>query len=136
MINKCISFVTKIQMGNAVMNDVTDIKGLIDYAWNHAIISDQVYNGIVKNCDFKKENQTKDCTLHVSKLLEAYLDIDIYSIYSPVCLNKYQKSVSAKLVVAPHFLTRHVSYQNSEHNTELILYIYLICFFVFVGPLA
>lgn len=101
--------VTKIQVGNAVINDLTDINGMIDYAWSHAIISDQVYHGIVKDCDFKVENQTKACNLHVVGLLQAYSEIDIYSIYSPICLNNYQRAVSAKLVVAPHLLTRHVS---------------------------
>lgn len=100
---------TEIQVGNGVMHDLTDINGLIDYAWSHAIISDQVYHGIVKECDFGKENQTRACDLHVARLLEDYSEIDIYSIYSPICLNKYQRRVSAKLVVAPHFLTRHVS---------------------------
>lgn len=94
-------------VGNAVINDLTDINGMIDYAWSHAIISDQVYHGIVKECDFKVENQTKACNLHVVGLLQAYSEIDIYSIYSPICLNNYHRAVSAKLVVAPHLLTRH-----------------------------
>ncbi|TKY67751.1 Serine carboxypeptidase 35 [Spatholobus suberectus] len=94
-------------VGNAVMNDLTDINGLVDYAWSHAIISDQVYHGMVKDCDFSKENQTRDCDLHIARLMEAYSDIDIYSIYSPICLNEYQRAVSPKLVVAPRLLTRH-----------------------------
>lgn len=105
-------------MGNAAINDVTDISGVVDYAWSHAIISDQVYHGIKKNCDFSEENQTKACDISVGGLLEAYTDIDIYSIYSPICLNKYQKAVSAKLVVAPRLFTRHVSlsFPTKERN--------------------
>ncbi|MED6195661.1 Serine carboxypeptidase-like 35 [Stylosanthes scabra] len=95
-------------MGNAVINDVTDMSGLIDYAWSHAIISDKVYDGIKKNCDFSKENQTKACDVSVEGLLKSYNEIDIYSIYSPICLNKYHHTpLSTKLLVAPRLLTRH-----------------------------
>ncbi|XP_061362670.1 serine carboxypeptidase-like 35 [Gastrolobium bilobum] len=94
-------------VGNAVMNDVTDVKGIIDYAWSHAIISDQEYYGIVKDCDFSKENKSKACEMRVGGLLEAYSEIDIYSIYSPICISDYQRAVSAKLLVAPHLLTSH-----------------------------
>ncbi|KAE9620276.1 hypothetical protein Lal_00019824 [Lupinus albus] len=94
-------------IGNAVINDLTDTNGMIDYAWSHAIISDEVYYGIINDCDFREENQTEACDLHVTGLLQAYSDIDIYSIYSPICLNKYQRAVSPKLLVAPHLLTRH-----------------------------
>ncbi|XP_057456085.1 serine carboxypeptidase-like 35 isoform X2 [Lotus japonicus] len=94
-------------IGNAVINDLTDVNGLIDYAWSHAIISDKVYNGIAKNCDFEKENQTKACAVHVGALLGAYKDIDIYNIYSPICLDDSKRRVSTKLVVAPHLLTQH-----------------------------
>ncbi|KAH1141266.1 hypothetical protein GYH30_032497 [Glycine max] len=94
-------------VGNAVINDITDIVGLVDYAWSHAIISNQVFAGLTRDCNFSIENQTRSCDLQIAKLLGAYSDIDIYSIYSPICLYDYQRPLSAKLVVAPHLLTRH-----------------------------
>jgi len=52
----------EIQMGNAVINDVTDLKGVFDFALCHAIISKQVYDGIRENCDFMAKNNTKECS--------------------------------------------------------------------------
>nr|KYP68419.1 Serine carboxypeptidase-like 35 [Cajanus cajan] len=94
-------------VGNAVLNDLADTKGLIDYAWSHAIISDHVYHGIVQDCDFSVENQTRDCDLNIAKLLKSYSDIDIFSIYSPICLDNHRRAVSSTLVVTPRLLTRH-----------------------------
>lgn len=101
------------QIGNAVINDPSDQIGLIDYAWSHAIISDQLYNDITKNCDFKSDNATSICSVSFRGFLEAYSDIDIYNIYGPVCLSSTSSSnktgAPPKLNVAPRFFTRHVS---------------------------
>ncbi|XP_057456677.1 serine carboxypeptidase-like 35 [Lotus japonicus] len=94
-------------IGNAVINGLTDVYGMIDYAWSHAIISDKVYHGIERNCDFKKENLTKACDLYMRGFFGAYKAIDIFSIYSPICLDDSKGRVSTKLVVAPHLLTQH-----------------------------
>ncbi|XP_024923558.3 serine carboxypeptidase-like 35 [Ziziphus jujuba] len=100
-----------IMIGNAVINDETDSSGMIDYAWSHAIISDQLYNNIMKECRFSGENQTAHCEKHIRGFLQAYSDIDIYSIYSPVCLTSNfsspPKRSSTKLMVAPRLFTRH-----------------------------
>ncbi|KAI5678393.1 hypothetical protein M9H77_09343 [Catharanthus roseus] len=98
-------------IGNAVINDPSDQIGLIDYAWSHAIISDQLYNDITKNCDFKSDNATSICSVSFRGFLEAYSDIDIYNIYGPVCLSSTSSSnktgAPPKLNVAPRFFTRH-----------------------------
>ena len=41
-----------VQIGNALLDDETDQKGMIDYAWDHAVISDGVYNNITTICNF------------------------------------------------------------------------------------
>ncbi|QCD86096.1 cathepsin A [Vigna unguiculata] len=89
-------------MGNAVINDVTDLKGVFDFALCHAIISKQVYDGIRENCDFMAKNNTKECSWNVGKFLQAYSDINIFSIYSPVCLIDYERPVSSMLHVVPY----------------------------------
>lgn len=95
-----------------MINDETDRSGMIDYAWSHAIISDQLYNNIRKECSFGDENQTTNCAKHIKGFLQAYSDIDIYSIYTPVCLSatlsSSPKRSSNKLAVAPRLFTRHV----------------------------
>ncbi|WJX95465.1 hypothetical protein P8452_76783 [Trifolium repens] len=34
------------QIGNALLDDETDQKGMIEYAWDHAVISDGLYHNI------------------------------------------------------------------------------------------
>lgn len=108
-----ISFATfnnaEAQIGNAVINDPTDTKGLIDYAWSHAIISDQLHDSIFKECDFSSSNTTVTllCSSLFRDFLVAYSDIDIYSIYTPVC-DLPDWSASQRLTMMPRLLTGHV----------------------------
>lgn len=90
-------------IGNAAINDRTDYQGFIEYAWSHAIISDQLYEDILKDC---KSNATRKCATHMTEFLRAYSDINIYSIYSPICLASATYS-STKLVPVPRFLANH-----------------------------
>ncbi|XVF66998.1 hypothetical protein PTKIN_Ptkin10aG0085000 [Pterospermum kingtungense] len=94
-------------IGNAAINEPTDTLGLFDYAWSHAIISDQLYNKITKECGFKENsNQTAQCGEHLTGFMEAYSDIDMYSIYSPICLRSSPRTYS-KLLVAPRLLNQY-----------------------------
>ncbi|URE26821.1 Serine carboxypeptidase, partial [Musa troglodytarum] len=96
-----------------VLNDATDQLGMVEYAWSHAIISDELYSTVRKECDsFKEEGEggraSKACSPAVRAFLQAYNDIDIYSIYSPICLSSLTKSSpSRKLVAAPKFFSQH-----------------------------
>ncbi|KAJ4908664.1 Serine carboxypeptidase-like 35 [Raphanus sativus] len=100
-------------IGNAVINEETDMAGLVDYAWSHAIVSDEIHSNIHGMCRFEEEqksNQTVDCNDNFKAFMEAYNDIDIYSIYTPVCLSSYSSSSSPrkpKLIVSPRLLTSH-----------------------------
>jgi len=49
-------------MENVVINDNTDIKDIFDYVLSHCIISNEIYNEIRDNCDFKRKKQIKDCS--------------------------------------------------------------------------
>ncbi|KAL3731783.1 hypothetical protein ACJRO7_028624 [Eucalyptus globulus] len=110
-------------IGNAVINDPTDFKGLIDYAWSHAVISDQLRDGIFKECDFSSSNGTETplCSSLIRDFLVAYSDIDIpvcdlhdsspshrlfVSIYTPVC-DLHDSSPSHRLFVSPRLLAGH-----------------------------
>ncbi|XP_068645711.1 serine carboxypeptidase-like 35 [Aristolochia californica] len=93
-------------IGNAVINDGTDQIGMIEYAWSHAIISDELYHHINRECNFKSDNQTNICVSSVKSFLQAYSDIDIYSIYSPVCLSDYERT-SLRLLAAPRSFSQH-----------------------------
>jgi len=117
-----------LQIGNAVLNDATDQLGMVEYAWSHAIISDELYSAVRRECDSFKEEADggrpgKGCSPALRAFLGAYDDIDIYSIYTPTCL--LLKNVSAagatprrrrrpaRLVAAPRLLSKHVRTRHS-----------------------
>ncbi|XP_010491452.1 PREDICTED: serine carboxypeptidase-like 35 [Camelina sativa] len=93
-------------IGNAVINEATDMVGLVDYAWSHAIISDEVHTNIHGSCRFEEEttNKTEQCYNNFKGFMDAYSDIDIYSIYTPVCLSS-SSTRKPKIVVSPRLLT-------------------------------
>ncbi|XP_022643180.1 serine carboxypeptidase-like 35 isoform X1 [Vigna radiata var. radiata] len=103
--------VTEIQMGNALINDATDLRGVFDFALYHAIISKEVHDGIRDNCDFRTINQTRECSWNVAKFLKAYSDIDIFNIYSPVCLLDFETQVSSTPDVA-HYTVSKFDFEN------------------------
>ncbi|TQD90408.1 hypothetical protein C1H46_024045 [Malus baccata] len=109
-------------IGNAVINGPTDNSGMFDYAWSHAIISDTLYDNLVKKCDVvHDDNQTEECNDHIRAFLQNYSQIDIYGIYAPLCLTDPSPSTttSPKTTrinnfmknVAPRLLTQHELWQ-------------------------
>ncbi|BAF15273.1 Os04g0525700, partial [Oryza sativa Japonica Group] len=108
-------------IGNAVLNDATDQMGMVEYAWSHAIISDELYSAVRRECDSFKEEEdggkpSKGCSPAVRAFLRAYDDIDIYSIYTPTCLSSSSSSPASAsprrsspgLVAAPRLFSKHV----------------------------
>ncbi|KAI6692889.1 hypothetical protein NL676_020599 [Syzygium grande] len=74
-------------VGNPETNDYYDYKGLLEYAWSHAVISDQLYDKCKQVCDFKVPNWSSECNEAMNVVFAAYLqEIDIYNIYAPICL--------------------------------------------------
>ncbi|MQL84567.1 hypothetical protein Taro_017093 [Colocasia esculenta] len=102
-------------IGNAVINDETDQLGMVDYAWSHAIISDRLYHAVRRSCaDFNATTTGNACSSAVKAFMEAYNDIDIYSIYTPVCLSSLSQRTNTrknvqikKLAVAPRMFAEH-----------------------------
>lgn len=76
-----------LMVGNALLDDETDQRGMIDYAWDHAVISDKLYNEIKSKCNFSEEHLTHDCNVPLNKYFDVYDIIDMYSLYSPTCVN-------------------------------------------------
>jgi len=83
-----------VQIGNAVLDDETDQKGYVDYAWAHAVISDELYHNITTRCNFKLQNQTDECYDVLDKLSDAYDVIDMYSLYTPLCLSNISSTTT------------------------------------------
>lgn len=78
-----------ILIGNAVINDETDTRGMYDFLASHAIISDQAASDIKKSCDFSsdKDNQTSKCNAASDEVDKDISYIDLYNIYAPLCKN-------------------------------------------------
>lgn len=76
------------QLGNPETYDAEDWRGLVDYAWSHAVVSDETHKIICENCDFYSNDtwSNEDCGKAVDEVLKQYKEIDIFSIYTPVCL--------------------------------------------------
>ncbi|XP_042395179.1 serine carboxypeptidase-like 34 [Zingiber officinale] len=75
-------------IGNALLDDDTDQTGMIDYAWDHAVISDRVYKDVKTKCNFSIEPATAACNGALSEYFAVYRIIDMYSLYAPVCVNQ------------------------------------------------
>ncbi|GJN39422.1 hypothetical protein PR202_gb28540 [Eleusine coracana subsp. coracana] len=76
-----------IMIGNAAIDSSSDNRGMAEYAWNHAVISDQVYAAITKECSFSddEEEESDECGVAWKNFYEVFKDIDIYSLYTPAC---------------------------------------------------
>ncbi|CAN0909096.1 Serine carboxypeptidase-like 34 [Linum grandiflorum] len=74
-------------VGNPSLDEESDRKGMIDYAWGHAMLSDKDYQSILSNCDFTKDdsNQTDQCATAMANYNRLYSTIDMYSLNSPTC---------------------------------------------------
>ncbi|KAM7264104.1 hypothetical protein ACFE04_001787 [Oxalis oulophora] len=87
--NKSIINLKGIMIGNAVINDETDTRGMYDYFETHALISDKAGRKIQKYCDFSSESAavSKECNAGLQEASDDTMNIDIYNIYAPLCLN-------------------------------------------------
>uniref|UniRef100_A0A0D9XM04 Carboxypeptidase n=1 Tax=Leersia perrieri TaxID=77586 RepID=A0A0D9XM04_9ORYZ len=74
-----------IMIGNAYMDGDTDLVGIVDSAWHHAIISDKLYSDFQKFCNFSLEDLSKECTAAINQFSALYNIIDIYSLYTTRC---------------------------------------------------
>jgi serine carboxypeptidase-like clade 2 len=72
-------------VGNGLMNSDTDFIGTLQYAWSHALKSDQLYEHVTVSCIGSKFDIDLCNDLEVLAYNEMG-NIDIYSIYAPICV--------------------------------------------------
>ncbi|CAA7015601.1 unnamed protein product [Microthlaspi erraticum] len=72
-------------VGNPLTDDEYDFKGILDYAWSHAVIPDNLYDTAKRNCNFKFSNWSEPCIIAMKTVFRKYEEIDIYNIYAPKC---------------------------------------------------
>ena len=104
---------SNLQVGNPETDDYYDTKGLVEYAWSHAVISDQMYEHINQVCNFKLSNWTGDCIVAMSSVYQEYNKIDIYNIYAPKC-NTPQKT-SSNVAGVSYLSVQHYQYMAVQH---------------------
>ncbi|KAM5552096.1 serine carboxypeptidase-like 40 [Rosa sericea] len=94
--NRTIINLKGILIGNAVINDETDTRGMYDYLASHALISDEIANQVQKYCDLSPNatTQPKECDDASAAIGKATYFINIYNIYAPSC-------ASSNLTVQP-----------------------------------
>ncbi|ONI10327.1 hypothetical protein PRUPE_4G040800 [Prunus persica] len=90
-----------ILLGNPETSDAEDWRGLVDYAWSHAVVSDETHKIIRESCDFDRNDtwSNKNCTLAVDEVLKQYKEIDIYSLYTSVCIGDTASSDDGSMQV-------------------------------------
>ncbi|CAN4112240.1 unnamed protein product [Withania somnifera] len=75
-----------IATGNALLDDETSSSGSYDFYWSHALISDEVHQGIVTNCNFSAEATTSEaCDEYISEAESCQANIYDYNTYSQLC---------------------------------------------------
>ncbi|THG10892.1 hypothetical protein TEA_004480 [Camellia sinensis var. sinensis] len=74
-------------IGNALLDDEIDQTWMINYVWDHAIISNHLYANVKCKCNFIDLNMSSDCNDALNKYSDVYKIIDMYSLYSPTCVN-------------------------------------------------
>ncbi|XP_073008342.1 serine carboxypeptidase-like 26 [Typha latifolia] len=72
-------------VGNPETDDYFDSKGLLEYAWSHSVVSDQVYEQAKNVCNFKLLDWSNACNDAMNIIFNEYSEIDIYNIYAPKC---------------------------------------------------
>ncbi|XP_022762465.1 serine carboxypeptidase-like 34 [Durio zibethinus] len=95
-------------IGNALLDDEMDQTGMVDYAWDHAVISDRVYNDIKIKCNFSSPQPTKDCNIALRAYFAVYRIIDMYSLYTPSCISNSSSSRQRLAIqgIAPQILSK------------------------------
>ncbi|CAK8563836.1 unnamed protein product [Lathyrus sativus] len=81
-------------VGNPETENFYDSKGLLEFAWSHAVISDEHYEKAKQVCDFKQSQWSNECNQAINELYHYYSEIDIYNIYAPACLLNTTSSVT------------------------------------------
>lgn len=93
-----------------MLHDETDQRGMIEYAWHHAVISDEVYNAIKRWCNFSESDPSDACGHWLDEYFSVYDLIDMYSLYAPTCIEGSSTSRSRRKIkgAAPKFMSKFV----------------------------
>ncbi|XP_026394481.1 serine carboxypeptidase II-3-like [Papaver somniferum] len=86
--NQTVINLQGVAIGNAWVDFETGVKGMYDFFWTHALISDEVNQGIQLNCNFSTPNTvTEKCEDYLDEADDLVEDIFIFDIYAPLCFS-------------------------------------------------
>ncbi|KAI8548715.1 hypothetical protein RHMOL_Rhmol07G0295300 [Rhododendron molle] len=92
--NQTVINLKGIAIGNPYIDDGTTVKGIYDYYWTHALISDETHAGITRHCDFVSGNFSRTCKLYRNQAFVEHGKLDLYDIYAPLCNSSAPKTPS------------------------------------------
>ncbi|XP_075478974.1 serine carboxypeptidase 1-like [Primulina tabacum] len=84
--NQTVINLKGIATGNALIDSEDASKGQFDFLWTHALISDEIHQGFIENCNMSYgANVTQVCQDYVHQAYDAAGNIYPYNIYAPLC---------------------------------------------------
>ncbi|CAI9769923.1 unnamed protein product [Fraxinus pennsylvanica] len=84
--NQTVINLKGIAIGNAYIDYTDRWTGTYDHFWTSALISDEIHEGIISNCNFSSEAKVSEvCQDYTYQADEATGNIFIYDIYAPLC---------------------------------------------------
>ncbi|KAL2460224.1 Serine carboxypeptidase-like 40 [Abeliophyllum distichum] len=84
--NQTVINLKGIAIGNAYIDFTDRWTGTYDHFWTSALISDEIHEGIISNCNFSSEATISEaCEAYISQADVAFSNIFIYDIYAPLC---------------------------------------------------
>ncbi|CAI9765556.1 unnamed protein product [Fraxinus pennsylvanica] len=83
--NKTVINLKGIAIGNAYIDDADTNAGTFDHFWTSALISDEIHEGIISNCNFSSPATSEVCSNYTEQAWEAIGNIYGYDIYAPLC---------------------------------------------------
>ncbi|XVF36223.1 hypothetical protein REPUB_Repub19eG0040000 [Reevesia pubescens] len=115
--NQTIINLKGIAIGNAYIDFETTMKGAVDFFWTHALMSDEIYNGLASTCDFSKPNlSSKLCLGFVDQANDAAGNIYTYDIYAPLCNSSSTSNSVSKTKMVSGFDPCSKNYVHSYLN--------------------
>ncbi|KAL8541341.1 hypothetical protein ACS0TY_002552 [Phlomoides rotata] len=84
--NQTVINLKGIAIGNAYIDADDYDKGGFDYYWTRALISDEIHDGIVQNCNFTAGAPVSQaCEDYMDRAYKAKGNVYNYDIYAPLC---------------------------------------------------
>ncbi|KAG2668751.1 hypothetical protein I3760_14G005500 [Carya illinoinensis] len=86
---KAIINLKGIIIGNAVINEETDNRGMYDFLASHALVTDEDAYNVINLCDSSPNatTQSNQCIDSNDAINNAVSSLDIYNIYAPRCFS-------------------------------------------------